>query len=176
MNNEIKQNGLVSPKLWDDPFENFFLNCTAVTNEGEYVNMSSLANSWYGQCWTYNQDSDAMWRIYSPKKDGVKVSTTIRKLFSSIFNTPDPFAHLKYFIGKVNYLEREDIEGYIIKTTTFNELALGGSANGFAQTLCMKRKEFSHESEVRLLFNDTDKNIGNGEVAQFNFDWKLINR
>jgi hypothetical protein len=78
-----KTNGLVHPSLWKDPFENFFLKCKAVASDGTFVSLESLSESWYGQCWTKNRDSDAMWRIYSPNKDGVRVSTTIRKLFVS---------------------------------------------------------------------------------------------
>ncbi len=31
----------------------------------------------FGQCWTTKLESDAMWRIYSPSKSGVKITTNI---------------------------------------------------------------------------------------------------
>src|SRR5271155_4059703 len=72
---------LVRPLLWDDPFENFFLNCPVrIPPTGELGSMKQISEKWYGICWTKNSDSDAMWRIYSHMKDGVRVSTTIRKL------------------------------------------------------------------------------------------------
>lgn len=146
---------LVNPSKWDDPFENFFLKASAVDVNGDIVSLEKIANSWYGQCWTYNKESDAMWRIYSPKKDGVRVSTTIRKLFSNIWNEKDQFRSLKYFIGEVLYKPRHEIEEFM-RETSFLNIALGGQNDNFAKLLCIKRQEFSHENEVRVLVNDVD--------------------
>jgi hypothetical protein len=76
---------LVKPSLWDDPFENFILNSTGRLPDGRVFEIR-FRNTFYGQCWSLTRESDAMWRIYSPDKNGVKVKTTIRKLFSSFFN------------------------------------------------------------------------------------------
>ena len=54
------KNGLVNPSKWEDPFENFFLQNQCVASDGTIVSLESLSNSWYGQCWTRNSDSDAM--------------------------------------------------------------------------------------------------------------------
>ena len=94
---------LVNPTKLDDPFENFFLRATAVDQDGTRYSLEELQNAWYLQCWTFKKESDALWRIYSPAKDGVRVSTTIRKLFSYIWDEKDPFSRLRYFIGKVCY-------------------------------------------------------------------------
>ena len=75
-----RTNGLVNPSMWEDPFENFFLKNKAIASDGSVISLESLTESWYGQCWTRNRDSDAMWRIYSPSKDWVRVSTTINKI------------------------------------------------------------------------------------------------
>ena len=71
---------LVKPKLWDDPFENFILNSTGILPDGRCCSFA-FRDHYYGQCWSLNKERDAMWRIYSPNKDGVKVHTTIRKLY-----------------------------------------------------------------------------------------------
>src|SRR5690242_11445926 len=86
---KTKSNGLVHPSKWDDPFENFFLKCSAKDKEGRAVSLEPLHRSWFGQCWTTNEDSDAMWRIYSHDQKGVRVGTTIRKLFSSFYKPDD---------------------------------------------------------------------------------------
>ena len=80
-----KKMAMVKPKLWDDPFENLLLSSRFQLDDGEIVNFES-ANSVYGQCWTEHRESDAMWRIYSPQKNGIRVSTTPRKLLSSLEN------------------------------------------------------------------------------------------
>lgn len=48
-----------------------------------------------------------MWRIYNSKKDGVRVKTTDQKLFHAIFDGSDNFSSLKYFIGKVEYKDKQ---------------------------------------------------------------------
>jgi hypothetical protein len=150
-----QKNGLMPPASWDDPFEEFFLQCRGVTNDGEEVSFKPLHDSWFGQCWTLEEESDAMWRIYSKKKSGVRVSTTIRKLFTSFYDKTDKFAALKFAVGKVSYKPRSDIENFLA-STSFADLTSGGQIHGVAETLCIKRPEFAHEKEVRLLFHDAD--------------------
>jgi hypothetical protein len=168
-----RTNGLVNPEKWDDPFENFFLRSKAQMSEGTLVGLESISKDWYGQCWTRNKDSDAMWRIYSKDKTGVRVSTTIAKLFSGFYDAKNKFASLKYLIGSVIYVDRLAIENFLA-TTSFTDLAKGGQPHNFAKTLLMKRPEFSHEQEVRLLFNDCESNHGGNGVAIFPFHWEAI--
>lgn len=168
-----RKNGLVHPSKWDDPFENFFLKGVVEMPDGTPVDISQLSKSWYGQCWTKNKDSDAMWRIYSAEKSGVRVETTARLLFSNFYNSSDSFASLKYLIGSVEYKKTEEIERFLAETT-LTDLMLGGQSHKFAKTLLIKRPEFSHENEVRLLFHDTDDSYGKEGVAVFPFLWEKI--
>jgi hypothetical protein len=156
MNNELV---LVNPQKWDDPFENFFLKANAVDEHGDSVSLGSIARKWYGQCWTFNSESDAMWRIYSQQKDGVRVSTTLRKLFSVLWDIKDQYAGLRHFIGKVSYQHRGEIEKFM-EEHSFLDISIGGQNDMFGKLFCIKRLEFSHEAEVRLLSNDTEGSRG----------------
>jgi hypothetical protein len=169
-----RKNALVKPRLWDDPFENFFLRARGRGPEGETISMESLAEDWYGQCWTLKEDTDAMWRIYSHCKEGVKVRTTIRKLFDSFYDGSDKFADLKFLIGKVQYWKESDIVDFMSSVHFYNDVALGGQATGFAKLLCVKREAFEHEREVRLLFQDLDPKRSTGNVTLFDFDVNAI--
>src|SRR4051812_35281585 len=64
---------LVKPQLWDDPFENYLLSATVRTSSGELGTLGPIRDAIFGQCWTRHRETDAMWRIYSAKKDGVRV-------------------------------------------------------------------------------------------------------
>jgi len=164
---------LVNPQKWDDPFENFFLKGGTIDPvSGQTVPLENLAAAWYGQCWTFEKESDALWRIYSPKKDGVRVSTTIKKLFSCIWNENDEYRSLKYFIGKVSYQPRSDIE-HFMENNSFENIASGGQNDKFARLLCVKRKEFSHEKEIRILVDDLDKK-GKDGLYRISFDYQDI--
>lgn len=146
---------LVNPSKWDDPFENFLLTCSGVTDDGTLVSLQSLADSWFGQCWTTNSDTDAMWRIYSGDQKSVRVKTTIRKLAEALLPPGDQFASQNRFIGKVQYYARERIEDFL-SSTSFFDISLGGQCSGFAETLLTKRQEFEHESEVRILSHEPE--------------------
>ncbi|MGO9744389.1 MAG: hypothetical protein ACLPN5_23280 [Roseiarcus sp.] len=155
-----KQDAVVNPTKWQDPFEDFFLEWTEVVDDvtGTTIPLRNLTGDWYGQCWSFNSDTDAMWRIYSPdpiKAVGVKVRTTIRKLFENLKMAGSPAAYLQFFVGRVEYLTEDQIKS-MMGGLTFTDVAIGGQGDHFARLLCMKRTAFQHEAEVRLMFQDID--------------------
>lgn len=151
---------LVSPNNWEDPYENIYLKSTKhlimldeenVVTEVKTINSKAAVDLIYGQCWSLNSETDALWRIYSNKEHiGVKIKTTIGRLFKEIYNHKEEneYNGNPYF-GKVIYIQnntiKEKIEELIRKTTnTQHGLNL--------YPLLIKRNEFSHEKELRLLF------------------------
>ncbi|WP_158923841.1 DUF2971 domain-containing protein [Acidisphaera sp. S103] len=165
---ENSRNVLVRPKLWDDPFENFFLSAQAFSGTSP-IDINGIKESWYGQCWTTLAESDAMWRIYSPSKEGVCVGTTVGKLFGSFYDETSSTSALKMFIGRVVYKEKNDTVS-MAKDLSFMDLAGGGTNNRFARTLLVKRSEFEHEREVRILFCDVDKEHLGDDTVSFDFN------
>ncbi len=143
---------LVAPQKWDDPFENFLAKCKAVVDGIPNVDIGGLFKSFYGQCWTLNPESDAMWRIYSHTKDGARVSTTAGRLLRSIYNPSDPFASMSYYIGSVGYETEGDLRKLFENPANASGAALDATGKGQAMTLFLKRKEFEHEAEIRLLY------------------------
>lgn len=146
---------LVKPELWDDPFENFISKFTTISADGDKHTWAS--REWfYGQCWSLHKESDAMWRIYSPKKDGVKVKTTIRKLYEMLSRCINVDATDTLYIGKVQYKpERKLIDAFHDeKMSPFGWV-------GGARALLLKRLEFKHESEVRVIYYNHDTEYNN---------------
>lgn len=140
-----KQNTLVSPTLWDDPFENFILRCPVQLVTGELARVD-FHDRYFGQCWTLKSASDAMWRIYSQDKQGIRMRTTIRRLAQSLANHTGDWAPFSAFIGKVRYLNQA-------KLTAFARQAWRQiDPPSFAKTLLVKRPAFAHEGEVRLIY------------------------
>lgn len=91
-------NTLRNPSAWKDPFENFFLARTQVAVNGDLATLENLAQDWYGQCWTINSDTDAMWRIYSSEPhSGIQVRTTIRRLYDNLTACPSEHPELQFF-------------------------------------------------------------------------------
>jgi hypothetical protein len=165
------KNTLVKPSIWDDPFENLVFQQTATLTDGTPVSFDSIHQNFYGQCWTLNtEETDALWRIYSPNKDGVRVKTTLRKLFDNFYNPTYKWAKIAFYIGKINYKTSADIQTFFENPENL-EMIFDTSGAGLVQTLLIKRTEFIHENEVRLIYfaNSETYNTTN-KLYQYNFN------
>jgi hypothetical protein len=147
---ELKQLVLVKPKKWDDPFENALLASAFEIGDGKIASFSAK-DSVYGQCWTLHRETDAMWRIYSGNKDGVRIASTPRKLLTALQQSDTSTHSVSCFIGRVTYVPKKDL---LEKLGGINLLNPNGS--GIAESLLYKRREFSHEREVRLIYSGQD--------------------
>lgn len=82
-------------------------------------------------CWHENeQESDAMWKIYSKIEDGVAIKTDFGSLTKSLTGAEE------VFVGRVNYVDYE--ETWIPEGNMFGPIQF-------------KRKGFEHEREVRAV-------------------------
>lgn len=160
MYNEGK-NTLVSPKLWDDPYENFVLEAQVALSSGETMRYG-FKNQYYGQCWTLRTYSDAMWRIYSQDHRSVRVRTTIRKLAYSLALHHPNTRNDACFIGKVKYMKNDELADL---ASAIGSLAVPTSSS-YAKTLLRKRRAFSHEKEVRLIYSDVSE-TNNGDIYKY---------
>lgn len=151
--------GLVRIKKWDDPFENWLLKSKFILKNRNSASIASR-DDFFGQCWSYADESDAMWRIYSSlERRGVKVKTTIRKLLDILIKNVEERneednkpLEISKFIGKVKYLDKEKIEGELKK----NVKEFATTNLGQAQSFFFKRLEFQHEKEIRILFKTSE--------------------
>lgn len=88
-------------------------------------------------CWHINnEENDAMWRLYLKSNNGVAIKSTISLLLGSLTDTVE-----EVYCSLIRYIDYEEdiwmpptVKGY----------------NMFAPIL-HKRKEFSHENELRLI-------------------------
>ena len=172
MNN---RNMLVSPSLWEDPFEEFI---SKIKINGKVQQMNKGA---WGQCWTSRiSETDAMWRIYTPAKNGVKIKTTARKLIDSLLNSKD-FLKLNEEAKKHNeFLEEYEVEIFLrfycgkvkylsVKQITDKEFLRRNSEN----FLFIKRLEFKHEKEFRIVFEHLDQSLMDYYDPLFSFDFNF---
>lgn len=142
---EESQNALVLPTKWDDPFENVFLQADVVSANGEKGHFG-CHDDVYGQCWTLETASDAMWQIYSRDKDAVRVRTTVGKLIGSLRSIHGKWAEATCFIGRVDYLRESKLKEF--GRTVFKDYS---GSEAIARTLLVKRRAYKHENEVRLI-------------------------
>lgn len=152
------KNTLVKPEKWDDPSENILSIIQILNQYNKNIFIWDIFQGFYGQCWTMNNyESDAMWRIYSPNKNGVLIKTTASKLYDSFFNIKDPFACIRYFIGKINYYNKKQIKEYFGNPKILKDIIFDSSCKNHIHTLLIKRKEFEHENEIRIIYRTCDE-------------------
>lgn len=105
-----------------------------------------------------------MWRIYSQNKDGVRVTTTPRKLLNALKDSVGEYAELKCFLGQVQYKRKTAL---LESLKSIDLLSTDGS--GIAESLLYKRVEFSHEKEVRLIYCGDDSKCSS-DLCDFKID------
>lgn len=131
---ETKRIHMTNVNLWDDKWEVILSKIPTVDSKGRPNSpLYSFHQYIFGQCWSLVQESDAMWRIYSPSRTGIQIASSVDK-FKLIggFN--------RSYLGKVVYFE------------TISDLIKKASSpkSPFDDAL-FKRIAFIHEREVRFL-------------------------
>lgn len=162
------QNTLVRPSMWDDPFENVLLNHEYRKPNGDLIDMSCISNSWYGQCWTHrSEECDGLWRVYTNNgaQRSVRIKTTIRKIFEPLYDGSRD-KEWQFFIGRVDYSTEEEIRG--ILELASQPLAGDHTNVNQMQMLLTKRKEFSYEQEVRILYCKGVDHDNHDIISQYN--------
>jgi hypothetical protein len=161
---------LVRPKLWEDPFENFLLQ-VRVEVDGGVISIADLHDRYFGQCWTMNEETDAMWRIYSPTSTGLKVRTTVRRLFDSLYGQNATKPELALFLGLVRYIPEQQFGSILGNRDIARTLLLDATGINQVRTLLLKRYEFSHEAEVRIVFREVKPRYNVGlDIRTFDID------
>ena len=165
-----RENVLVKPELWNDPFEKLLTNTDYldVTYQNSNVITSEVTDNIYGQCWTVsNIERDYLWTLRANRdKDevGVRIETTLRKLFLSLWlslrkcannqicaNCDDPCrAPIEAYIGRVDYKPKDSVKAYL-ESMQFSDFLIP-SGHGLAYLRFIKPVEFDYEEEVRLLY------------------------
>jgi hypothetical protein len=151
------QNVLCQPRKWDDPFENFILNAQVQGSDGKLENFG-VRDQVYGQCWTLERRSDALWRIFCGKGQGVRIRSTLRKLGATLSRNLSHAGRYHAFIGRVEYLSDKKLFGRArsISMDCFDPEKI-------ARSLLMKRNAFRHEAEVRIVYRMmSDEPYGDG--------------
>ncbi|NMM65642.1 DUF2971 domain-containing protein [Clostridium sp. P21] len=133
---EKKETYLTNIKSWEDKWE-------LPINEIEDKNL--LESDLYGQCWSLEGISDALWRIYSSNKEGILIKTSPEK-----FNL---ISDIRFgILSPVIYYNN-------LRKVLFELKNIGGSKRLFVKGL-LKRSAFKHENEVRLIVINDEKCLG----------------
>lgn len=189
---QLKRNILVRPSLWEDPFEEL-INKTKVAlsleGKNEKIEVALNWQNWYCQSWSTQEENDAMWRSFSKNGEirSVKIRTTKKKLENTIEPSyekdvktcnKEPFIQ-RLQAEKVHYCKVEEYENKFVEL--YNKICKGDTKstdnilkNIEKSLLLIKRNEFAHENEVRLL-GETLCLMRNGNSINYNIESSLNN-
>lgn len=164
----LNQLALVSPALWEDPFEVLPSSIQIVDRRTASWKVDMLhahLNPVFAQCWSRTAESDTLLRAYSrvvkdshhrrntvPRDEGVRVRSTPRKLLRALMSQFPDRAEQCCFVGAVRYETAENIKQYIADLIGSHELAVLGRDSPRAELHLLKRVAFRHESEVRVVY------------------------
>ena len=155
-----KRLALVLPEKWDDPFENFVINSR--------ISLLGVKQAIFGQCWTYNSETDFMWRVYAPDKNGIKIKSRIDKLYDNLTKNEKCIESNQIpFVGSVIYENWDKIKEKFEQLSLHNDI-LTNDLKTLIETLYIKRKEFVAEKEFRIIvFDDNKQNSDNYDNVIF---------
>lgn len=146
-------------KSWEDVYENFLLKSSFHYGVFKNQTLTNYQDTLYGLCFSTKRESDAMWRIYSHDKTSVRIRTNLNSIINMLKNGPvdSPYRKLEIRIGEVEYpFKNELIRRY--NSMTEDEILDNFNAH-LLNSMFLKRNEFSHEKEFRIIIRGLDPQI-----------------
>lgn len=137
---------LRNPSKWDDPFEEYWYKLFTKNNPVSRFSM-------YGFCMSDEYRSDALWRIYSPEKDGVRIKINLRKFCEAVLDADNFNGRL--FVGHVEYLSDSKLVKLAEDIRSENHRGLTNTIRPWYT----KRTAFTHEKEVRLIYLSSEPQV-----------------
>ena len=189
---ENKQNVLVRPSSWDDPFETMYSKSSVRVNGVEHP---LDASHWFGQCWSATKESALMWQAFAPmakqrticedideckQKKGVRYVKIMVRAFNIIKSLKET-GRENLCIGVVDWIRyfqesRTEFEKAISEVKQYHEWIPNMITRGVSYQelyplypLLTKRDAFKHEEEVRLLILDMSSNTEQ-KILPYDFD------
>lgn len=158
---DAKEIVLVKPSCWSDPMENMIYNATIIKNGQPFEHPAK--KSIYGQCWSYEGDSYALWQIYTTKPNdsgvvarhmGIRMTTNLKKLRQISELNKGSFHY-----GLVDYKWKKELSKLPKDKKFIKGLKLLELNHHHLKTLLVKRKSYSYENELRLLAIPNSKHV-----------------
>lgn len=149
---ETGQLPLLSPSLWEDPFESALMRQVFPQEE----NRLEARGRMHGLSFSKNGISDALWRIYSPDINSIRIKTNAGILSNALKHAPE-LQQGNIYLGSVRYSNTKE---WMEQAKKIRSLAKRNGPKAIAEAMLLKRRPFTHEEEIRLLYIDgsTGKN------------------
>ena len=177
-----KNNVLVRPTMWEDPWEKIVSNAKFNWNN-EYMEIDAAnfkKHSWFGQCWSKEEVNDTIWRIFTPcrKKRTVRIKVSYDKFFAECRKHQEHHDGIYFYLNNVRYAEQNE-KSFSEKISDviddYTSQTIFASTHDYMMLvelgiLMTKRKAFEYEQELRLLvYVESESNEENLFTYDCNF-------
>ncbi len=139
-----KKNYLSCPKNWDDHWEKLDLKMKDPTKQAKFYRCRDKI---FSQCWSIENYSWAMWKMNSKNGYGVRIKTSLGKIYNSLPRSIRSNYPIDDLIKGVTYLKEKEIKKII--RSVFNQKTF--SQESVIELYFKKRRAFEFEKEVRLI-------------------------
>ena len=164
----------VNPSKWPDPYERFFLERNFnIANKEVYL---PAKDNIFSVCLSGTLSSEAYWKVYAPKEDGVRLTFNTEKLLSTFL---EKIKNCEVYIGKVNYQVTKEFFKISFDTgKLIQEIEDNKVGDQQIRLLLKKRKSFLYENEIRILIVPKSKQNNNiynvdTDITQFTSGYTL---
>lgn len=163
-----KKFAFVNPTKWADPFEKFFIERDFLINNEKFK--LPIRDKVFAVCVSGTISSEAYWKVYAPKEDGIRLTFDTEKLLTKFL---DMIPDADIYIGKVSYqITREFYKISFDKKGLIEEIKNNIIGDQQIKLLLKKRKSFLYEDEVRIMIIPHKKNI---DSSVFHIPTEIIN-
>jgi hypothetical protein len=139
----------VSPKKWNDPFDNFLFR-------QEVKNEDTFLDKLFVLCFTHNSHSQAYWKTYAKEGYCVRIKIKTKEFLSLLLNNKSLI-----LLGKMKYLNETKIVEELQQTVGLKESIEKDKINDlFIKTFLLKRRPFKYEEESRIIVQNIPSKSG----------------
>lgn len=136
-----------NPSDWNDPFEKFYLERVFLI-DGKRVNLPAKGKI-FAVCLSGTSSSEAYWKVYAPKEDGVRITFDTEKFLTEFL---DKVTDATIFIGEIKYQITREFHKISFDTKKLiNEISSNKIGEQQIRLMLKKRKAFYYENEVRII-------------------------
>lgn len=169
INNRISLTRVISWRNnWGDNWEAPLSGMKAVDGKYTIINYFGFYNDLFAQSWTRTSESDAMWKIYVPQMDGIKIRTSVSN-FKALECDPQRNINLH----EIKYYNKLDVD--TLNRIEKDETSFSCWPSDRRWGL-VKREVFQYEDEVRLLFlNEGENLVPDSEIEGGNYIYMACN-
>lgn len=161
---KTRQLGFCHPRVWDDPYEMAFFRDTK--KDYHPLDLKTLMNGIYAQCWSLNRECDGLWRNYTRvPKDAISIQmeSTVGDILEAMYQAVG-FDGVTLpmdccFAGKVVYGSVECLRKRLahdfpnVICADVDKVDFNSIIQKQIHPVLLKRKAFRYEQEVRFYYD-----------------------